>query len=106
MVGPPAFVGGIGGPELVIILLVFSLPVALVMLAAIVHAARGTDDETPGAPVERDETASNDRALEELRIAYARGDVDDEEYRRRKRVLERDREVVDREDAESTDRAR
>lgn len=77
LAGPIAFFGGIGGPELVIILLVFSLPVALVVLAGVVHAVRS-------------EGESSDRALEELRIAYARGEVDEDEYERRKRRLEAD----------------
>jgi putative membrane protein len=33
-----------------------------------------------------------DRALEELRLAYARGDLTDEEYEKRREALERDRE--------------
>ena len=32
-----------------------------------------------------------DRALEELRLAYARGEVSDEEYEQRREALERDR---------------
>lgn len=76
---PSAFIGGIGAPELLVILLVFSLPVALVLLAGIVAAAR---KEQPAA----------DRALEELRIAYARGELDDEEFERRKQTLEAERE--------------
>ncbi|WP_257300767.1 SHOCT domain-containing protein [Haloarchaeobius sp. FL176] len=74
---PPAFFGAIGGAELAIILFVFSLPVALVLLAGVIHAARS-------------EQSSTDRALEELRIAYARGEVDDDEFERRRRKLERD----------------
>jgi putative membrane protein len=73
----PAFFGGVGAPELVIILFVFSLPVALVLLAGVIHAARS-------------QQSSKDRALEELRIAYARGEVDDDEFERRKRTLEAD----------------
>ncbi|WP_440988601.1 SHOCT domain-containing protein [Haloarchaeobius baliensis] len=72
---PPAFFGGVGAPEIVIILFVFSLPVALVLLAGVVHAARS-------------QQSSTDRALEELRIAYARGEVDDDEFERRKRKLQ------------------
>ncbi|MFC4406906.1 SHOCT domain-containing protein [Haloarchaeobius iranensis] len=72
---PPAFFGGVGAPELVIILFVFSLPVALVLLAGVIHAAQS-------------QQSSTDRALEELRIAYARGEVDDDEFERRKRTLE------------------
>ena len=74
---PPAFFGGVGAPEIVIILFVFSLPVALVLLAGVVHAARSQQSGT-------------DRALEELRIAYARGEVDDDEFERRKQMLEAD----------------
>ncbi|WP_408956720.1 SHOCT domain-containing protein [Natrinema sp. 74] len=33
----------------------------------------------------------NDRALEELRVAYARGDLSEEEYEQRRNALERDR---------------
>jgi putative membrane protein len=33
----------------------------------------------------------SDDALAELRLAYARGDLDDEEYERRREVLDRDR---------------
>ncbi|MFD1565187.1 SHOCT domain-containing protein [Haloarchaeobius amylolyticus] len=33
----------------------------------------------------------SDRALEELRLAYARGEVSDEEYEQRREALERDR---------------
>jgi putative membrane protein len=32
-----------------------------------------------------------DRALEELRLAYARGELDDDEYEQRRNTLERDR---------------
>jgi putative membrane protein len=39
-----------------------------------------------------DGTTSTDPALEELRAAYARGDIDDDEYERRRSVLERDPE--------------
>ncbi|WP_228371021.1 MULTISPECIES: SHOCT domain-containing protein [unclassified Natrinema] len=35
--------------------------------------------------------ADTDRALEELRLAYARGDLSDEEYEQRRDALERDR---------------
>jgi len=35
-------------------------------------------------------TGDADRALEELRLAYARGDLTDEEYEQRKDALERD----------------
>jgi putative membrane protein len=35
--------------------------------------------------------SGSDRALEELRVAYARGDVDDEEFERRRETLERER---------------
>ena len=31
-----------------------------------------------------------DEAMDELRLAYARGDIDDEEYERRRETLERD----------------
>ncbi|AXG08118.1 SHOCT domain-containing protein [Haloplanus rubicundus] len=31
-----------------------------------------------------------DEAMDELRLAYARGDIDDEEYERRRKTLERD----------------
>ncbi|WP_256296082.1 SHOCT domain-containing protein [Haloarchaeobius salinus] len=72
---PPAFFGSVGAPEIVIILFVFSLPVALVLLAGVIHAARS-------------QQSSTDRALEELRIAYARGEMDDDEFERRKRTLE------------------
>ncbi|MFD1647119.1 SHOCT domain-containing protein [Haloarchaeobius litoreus] len=72
---PPAFFGGVGAPELVIILFVFSLPVALVLLAGVLHAARS-------------QQSSSDRALEELRIAYARGEMDEAEFERRKQTLE------------------
>jgi putative membrane protein len=34
--------------------------------------------------------SGTDRALEELRLAYARGDITDEEYEQRKEALERD----------------
>lgn len=34
----------------------------------------------------------NDRALEELRTAYARGDLSDEEFEKRRKRLQRDRE--------------
>jgi len=33
---------------------------------------------------------STDRAMEELRVAYARGELSDEEYERRREALERD----------------
>ncbi|MFD1587933.1 SHOCT domain-containing protein [Halorientalis brevis] len=33
---------------------------------------------------------STDRAMEELRVAYARGDLSDEEYEQRREALERD----------------
>ena len=35
--------------------------------------------------------SDGDDALAELRLAYARGDLDDDEYERRREVLERDR---------------
>lgn len=35
-------------------------------------------------------SVGSDRALEELRLAYARGDLSDEEYERRREALERD----------------
>jgi putative membrane protein len=35
-------------------------------------------------------TGSSDRALDELRLAYARGELTDEEYETRREVLERD----------------
>jgi len=37
-----------------------------------------------------DSDGSTDQALEELRLAYARGDLTDEEYEQRKNALERD----------------
>ena len=36
-------------------------------------------------------TTDTDRALEELRVAYARGEMSDEEYERRRSTLQRDR---------------
>lgn len=36
----------------------------------------------------------SDRALEELRLAYARGDLTDEEYEQRKETLERGRQTA------------
>ncbi len=71
----PLFVGGIGGPEILIILIVFGLPAVLVLLAAGVgrELLTGDDDE--------------DSALEALREAYARGDIDREEYEERRDVL-------------------
>ncbi|WP_380678549.1 SHOCT domain-containing protein [Salinigranum sp. GCM10025319] len=36
--------------------------------------------------------ADEDDALAELRLAYARGDLDDDEYERRREVLDRDHE--------------
>ena len=36
--------------------------------------------------------SDSDRALNELRLAYARGDLTDDEYERRQEVLERDTE--------------
>jgi len=60
------------------------LLVQLLFLAAVVGAGyliyRALTDSESGA----------DRALEELRLAYARGDLTDEEYERRKEALERD----------------
>lgn len=57
----------------------------LLFLAAIVvagyllyRAVAGSDDDA-------------DRALEELRVAYARGELSDEEYEQRRDALERDR---------------
>ncbi|WP_256392710.1 SHOCT domain-containing protein [Natronoarchaeum rubrum] len=57
----------------------------LLFLAAIVgagyllyRAVAGSDDDA-------------DRALEELRVAYARGELTDEEYEQRRDALERDR---------------
>jgi len=57
----------------------------LLFLAAIVgagyllyRAAAGSDGD-------------DDRALEELRVAYARGELSDEEYEQRRDALERDR---------------
>ncbi|MEF8851348.1 MAG: SHOCT domain-containing protein [Haloarculaceae archaeon] len=44
------------------------------------RAVAGTRTGTPAA----------DPAVEELRIAYARGEVDDEEYERRRERLQRD----------------
>jgi putative membrane protein len=35
-------------------------------------------------------TGRSDRALDELRLAYARGELTDEEYETRREVLERD----------------
>jgi putative membrane protein len=37
-----------------------------------------------------DSDGSTDQALEELRLAYARGDLTDDEYEQRKNALERD----------------
>jgi len=37
-----------------------------------------------------DSGGESDEALEELRVAYARGDLSDEEFERRRTVLERD----------------
>ena len=37
-----------------------------------------------------DSDTDGDRALEELRVAYARGELSDEEYERRRDALERD----------------
>ena len=34
--------------------------------------------------------AGTDEAMDELRLAYARGDIDDEEYERRRKTLEAD----------------
>jgi len=42
------------------------------------------------ALVRRD--GANDRAIQELRTAYARGDLSDDEFERRRERLERDRE--------------
>jgi putative membrane protein len=55
----------------------------LLVLAAVVGA---------GYLVYRAVTRSEEpeRAIEELRVAYARGDLDDEEYERRREVLERE----------------
>ncbi|WP_439027656.1 SHOCT domain-containing protein [Haloarchaeobius sp. DT45] len=70
----PLFVGGIGAPELVIILLVFGVPAVLVLLAAgIGRELLGGDDGDP--------------ALETLREEYARGDIDRAEYEERRDVL-------------------
>ena len=58
--------------------------VQLLFLAAIVGA---------GYLVYRAVTTADsgtDQALEELRLAYARGDLTDEEYEQRKEALERD----------------
>nr|WP_303647629.1 SHOCT domain-containing protein [Haloarchaeobius sp. HME9146] len=75
----PLFVGGIGGPEILVILLVFGLPAVLVLLAAGVGRELLTGDD-------------EDSALEALREAYARGEIDREEYEERRDVLVADGE--------------
>ncbi|WP_267640964.1 SHOCT domain-containing protein [Haloarchaeobius amylolyticus] len=70
----PLFVGGIGGPEILVILLVFGLPAVLVLIAA-------------GLGREVLTGANEDSALEALREEYARGEIDREEYEERRDVL-------------------
>ncbi|WP_267640963.1 SHOCT domain-containing protein [Haloarchaeobius amylolyticus] len=74
----PAFLGGIGAPELLVLLLLVALPVGIVL--ALVVAIRGL---TGGR--------RQDPALESLRLAYARGDLSRSEYEERLHVLEQDR---------------
>lgn len=64
-------------------MIVFAAVMRLLFLALIIgagylvfRAITGTDGDS-------------DRALEELRLAYARGDLDDEEYEQRREALER-----------------
>ncbi|GAA0662923.1 SHOCT domain-containing protein [Natronoarchaeum mannanilyticum] len=74
-----------GGGTMPIWMLLVGVVMQLLFLAAIVgavyllyRAVAGSDDDA-------------DRALEELRIAYARGELTDEEYEQRRDALERDR---------------
>lgn len=59
------------------------LAVQLLFLAAVIAAAFLIYRAITGSD-------GRDRALEELRLAYARGDLTDEEYEQRKDALERD----------------
>jgi putative membrane protein len=61
-----------------------NLLVQLLFLAAIVGAGYLTYRSVTS------QTADRDRALDELRMAYARGDLSDEEYERRRTRLEED----------------
>jgi putative membrane protein len=75
----PPFIGGmLGGPELLIILFMLLIPAAVLILVVL-----------GGLKLLGGRTS--DPAMESLRIAYARGDLSEEEYENRRRKLERDR---------------
>lgn len=66
-----------GWLPLVAVLLQLLFVAAVVVVGYLVYRAIAGGDDT-------------DRALEELRLAYARGDLTDEEYEQRRDALERD----------------
>lgn len=64
-------------------MIVFAALMRLLFLALIIGAGYLVFRAITGAD------SDSDRALEELRLAYARGDLDDEEYEQRREALER-----------------
>lgn len=65
-------------------LFVVGIVMQLLFLAALVGGAYLVYRAVTG------EASDSDQALEELRLAYARGDLTDEEYEQRREALERD----------------
>jgi putative membrane protein len=73
--------GAAGGPEFFVILLM--LVPLLLLLLGVAYVARALFGDEGGA---------TDPAMAELRRAYARGDLTDEEFERRREQLRRDEE--------------
>lgn len=69
--------GGTGWPLLVGVVVQLAFLAAIVVVGYLVYRA-----VTDGG--------GQSRAMEELRVAYARGEIDDEEYERRRETLDRD----------------
>lgn len=85
-VGPTPIQGVPGGPELFVILLIIVVPVALVVVVVLgIAGVRVLGGDGAGGGRER--ASGRDPALEELRLALARGDVDEEEFERRRELL-------------------
>ncbi|WP_255196968.1 SHOCT domain-containing protein [Halorarius litoreus] len=94
MMGYGSMMGGTGGPGMWGFgmgeagtvsgwLVAVGIVLQLLMLAVLVGAGYLIYRAVTG-------TAGGDRAMEELRLAYARGDLTDEEFESRKAALERD----------------
>ena len=73
---------GMGWVPFVGVAMQFLFLLVLVLGAYLVYRAVAGDGETGGS----------DPAIEELRSAYARGELSDEEYENRREALERDRQ--------------